>query len=163
MIKDIREPESWEFNPDRPYVPIFHDGELVGYCQPFYAREIVESLNEQDTLRKALRISCSDLIRKLGGDPSKLDDLVQKYITKAQRPKSGPRAVAAMLIDRQKDLRVSPQEFVKFCDTYKVSSQQLRALAEGKDIERKYIEPLSRILGITPAAVTDVLYGDREK
>ena len=163
MIRDIREPDSWEFNPDRPYVPVLHDGQLVGYCQPFYAREIVESLNEQETLRKALRIACSDLIRKLGGDRNKLDDLVNRYIAKAERPKFGPRAIAAMLIDRQKDLRVSPQEFVKFCDTYKVSTQQLRDLAEGKDIDRKYIEPLARILGITAAEVMEVLQGNRDK
>ena len=68
-----------------------------------------------------------------------------------------------MLIDRQKDLRVSPQEFVKFCDTYKVSPQQLRDLAEGKDIDRKYIEPLARILGITAAEVMEVLQGNRDK
>ena len=161
-MTQVKEPPPWEFHPDRPYVPIFHEGELVAYCQPVYAQKIVEVLNEQETLRKAIRIACADLIRKTGGDRSQVENLVKKYIARAERPKFGPRAIAAMLIDRQKDLQVSPKEFLKFCDSYKISAQQLKEIAEGKEIGSSSIEPLARILGITAAEVMEVLNGNPE-
>lgn len=156
----IQESLSWEFQPEQPHLPIYREGELVGYCHPFYAREIVEAMNDRDKLRKALRIACLDLLRAKGGNPAKVGELMEKYLAKTERPKSGPRAIAVMLVDRQKELKLSPQEFLKFCDTYKVSSQNLNDLAAGKSVDSNLINPLARILGISAADVKEVLNGN---
>lgn len=156
----IQESLSWEFDPERPHLPIYREGELVGYCHPFYAREIVEAMNDRDKFRKALRMACADLLRAKGGNPAKLEEMIEKYLSKTERPKSGPRAIAAMLLDRKKELQLSPQEFLKFCDTYKVSSQHLNDLAAGKAVNPNLINPLARILGISGSEVKEVLNGN---
>lgn len=149
----IQESFSWEFNPDRPHLPFYREGELVGYCHPDYVQEIVEAMNEQDKWRKALRIACLDILRAKGSDPRKVEELMEKYLAKTERPKSGPRAIALMLLDRQKELQLSTQEFLKFCDTYKVSAQDIKDLAMGKDLEPNLINPIARILGVSAAEV----------
>lgn len=153
--------ENWELGID-VYVPILYQGSLAGFCSPEYSEEIVETLNQERRIRKALRIACLDLLRQAGADTSKVDALVKKYMSLAERPKYGPRAIAFLLRERQQDLRVSTQEFVKFCDTFKVSPKQLQSIFAGKSIDPNLISPISRILGKTNAEVEEVLYGTKE-
>jgi hypothetical protein len=145
------------------YVPILYQGSLAGFCSPEYSEEIVQTLNQEERLRKALRIACLDLLRQVGADTSKVDALMKKYMSLAERPKYGPRAVAFLLRERQQDLQVSTQEFVKFCDTFKVSPQQLQSIFAGKSIEPTLMAPIARILGKTTAEVEAVLYGSNEE
>lgn len=149
---------KWELGID-VYVPILYQGSLAGFCSPEYSEEIVQTLNQEERLRKALRIACLDLLRQVGADPSKVDALMKKYMSLAERPKYGPRAIAFLLRERQQDLQVSTQEFVKFCDTFKVSPQELQSIFAGKSIDPSLIAPIARILGKTTAEVEEVLYG----
>jgi hypothetical protein len=153
---------KWELGID-VYVPILYQGSLAGFCSPEYSEEIVQTLNQEERLRKALRIACLDLLRQVGADTSKVDALMKKYMSLAERPKYGPRAVAFLLRERQQDLQVSTQEFVKFCDTFKVSPQQLQSIFAGKSIEPTLMAPIARILGKTTAEVEAVLYGSNEE
>lgn len=153
---------KWELGID-VYVPILYQGSLAGFCSPEYSEEMVQTLNQEERLRKALRIACLELLRKAGADTSKVDALMKKYMSLAERPKYGPRAVAFLLRERQQDLRVSTQEFVKFCDTFKVSPQQLQSIFAGKSIEPSLIAPIARILGKTTGEVEEVLYGSNEE
>ncbi|MBO9998278.1 MAG: hypothetical protein J7641_04590 [Cyanobacteria bacterium SID2] len=155
----LNEPLPWEIDPEKAYVPLFCEGDLVGYCNPEYATELVDVMNEQEKLLKALHLACSDFIRKTKGDPQQVEELVQKYIQRAERPKSGPRAIALLLAERQKQLGVSPQEFLKFCDTYRVASQDIKNMCAGREVPPDLIAPLARILGITVEQVQDVLDG----
>ncbi|MGC9505006.1 hypothetical protein [Baaleninema sp.] len=155
----LNEPLPWEIDANKPLVPVFCEGDLVGYCEPEYANEILDVMNEQDKLLKALRMACSDLVRKRKGDPAEVEELVQKYIQRAERPKSGPRAIALLLAERQKQLGVSPQEFLKFCDTYRVSSEDIKNMCAGREVPHDLIAPLARILGTTVEQVQDILDG----
>lgn len=152
---------SWELGHDL-YVPILYQGSLAGFCSPEYSEEIIEILNQEERLRKALRIACLDLLRQAGADSSKVDALMKKYMSLAERPKFGPRAIAFLLRERQQDLQVSTQEFVKFCDTFKLSPKQLQSIFAGKSVEPSLISPIARILGKTNAEVEEVLYGTPE-
>lgn len=156
----IQESLSWEYQPEQPHIPIYREGELVGYCHPDCAQEIVEAMNDRDKLRKALRIACLDILRAKKGNSTQVEELMEKYLAKTERPKSGPRAIAMMLIDRQKELQLSTQEFIKFCDTYKVSAQDIKDLATAKDIDPNLINPLARILGVSATEVKKVLTGN---
>ncbi|NJK27397.1 MAG: hypothetical protein HC925_00815 [Coleofasciculaceae cyanobacterium SM2_3_26] len=158
-MNPVTEPVAWEVALEQQYVPLLHEGNMVGFCTPTYAKEIAEALNEEDRVRKALRMACLDLLRRVGGDTSRVGELMERYIERAQRPKFGPRAIAAMLSDRQRDLQLSNQEFVKFCDTYKVSPRELKSIYAGENIDRRLIAPIARILGIAPADVLDILEG----
>ncbi|WP_017660916.1 hypothetical protein [Baaleninema simplex] len=155
----LNEPLPWEIDASKPLVPVFCEGDCVGYCEPEYANEILEVMNEQEKLLKALRMACGDLVRKRKGDPEEVEELVQKYIQRAERPKSGPRAIALLLAERQKQLGVSPQEFLKFCDTYRVSSQDIKNMCAGREVPTDLIAPLARILGTTVEQVQDILDG----
>jgi hypothetical protein len=66
-----------------------------------------------------LKIACLDLLQKTGGDTSKVNSLIKKYIKLSERPKYGSRAIALLLKERQKELDLSDAEFTKFCDTFK--------------------------------------------
>ncbi len=153
--------DSWECGMGF-YIPILHQGELIGYCKPEYAEEIVEILNDEERVQKALRLACLDLIRKAGGKRSKVDDLVKKYMTLAKRPKYGPRAIALLLRERQDQLKVSAPEFIKFCDIHKVSPEDLKNIYAGKPIEPGLIAPIARILGKTSTEVQTILEGNLE-
>ncbi len=142
-------PLIWEYYPDDPYVPITHEGTVAGFCRPEFAVRIVEVLNDEEKLRKALRIACVDIIRRTGGDLTKVDELVSRYIARAERPKYGTRAIAALLRDRQQELDVSEQEFVKFCDSYRLSIKELKNIYAGEEIYDSMLGPLARILGTT--------------
>jgi len=150
--------DSWECGMGF-YIPILHEGELIGYCKPEYAEQIVEVLNDEERVQKALRLACLDIIRKAGGKRSKVDDLVKKYMTLAKRPKYGPRAIALLLRERQEQLKVSAPEFIKFCDIHKISPEDLKNIYAGKPIEPDLIAPIARILGKTSTEVQSILEG----
>ena len=153
--------DSWECGMGF-YIPILHQGELIGYCKPDYAEEIVEILNEEQRLEKALRLACLDLIRKAGGKRSKVDDLMKKYMERAKRPKYGPRAIAILLRERQEQLRVSAPEFIKFCDIHKISPEDLKDISAGKAIDPSLIAPIARIVGKTSTEIKAILEGPLE-
>ncbi|MEB3343551.1 hypothetical protein [Okeania sp.] len=144
------------------YVPILNQGELVGICKPEYAEEILEVMNEQERLRKALRLACLDLLRRVGGKRTRVNDLMQKYIALAERPKYGPRAIALLLRERQDQLQVSGHEFIKFCDIHKISPEELKDIYAGKPVDNTLIAPIARILGKTNIEVQEILDGPNE-
>lgn len=154
--------DSWECGMGF-YIPILYEGELIGYCKPEYAEEIVETLNEEQRMQKALRLACLDLIRKAGGKRIKVDELMKKYMVLAKRPRYGPRAIALLLRERQEQLQVSAPEFIKFCDIHKISPEDLKNIYAGKAIEPSLISPIARILGKTLAEVQAILKGPSEE
>ena len=52
----------------------------MGFFKPEYASEIIKILNEEEVLKKALKMACTDLIKKIGGDTRKVNFLMEKYI-----------------------------------------------------------------------------------
>ncbi len=140
---------AWTSDPQASFVPIFYDGAIVGFGKADMAGKMTELLNAQEKMYKALRLSCLDYIRKSGGDTSRVEELMRKYIARAERPKYGSRAVAAILRDRQIELNVSDREFVRFCETYKLSLQELKEIYAGEEIIDSQLGPISRILGMS--------------
>lgn len=143
----INQPPAWQCDPNNPYVPIRLEGEVVGFCRPDQATQIVESLNYEKKLRQALLLACEDLIRRAGGSTLNAPDLVQQYLRKVERPKTGAAAIAALLQDRQNELDLSDEEFAKFCDSYRISRVELRSIFAGGEIASTQLGSLSRILG----------------
>lgn len=142
-------PQSWTSNINEQYLPIAHLGEVVGFCKSNYAARLLETLNDDETLRKALQLACYDLVARSGGSSSQVNDLVQQYLIKAARPKQGVGAIALLLHERQEELDLTDDEFAKFCDTFRLSRQELAAIYGGQEVDSKHLTPLSRILGIT--------------
>lgn len=136
----------WQFDPYDSYSPITYEGIGVGFCKLDFADRIVEVLNEDEKLRQALKMACSDLIRQSGGDPNQVDELVKKYIEKTEHPKYGSGAIAYLLRDRQEELDMSDREFSRFCESYKLSPQELKDIYEGKDVSNSQLGVLARIL-----------------
>ena len=150
------EPLDWQLETNNPYIPVYHQGNLVGFFKPEYASEIIKFLNEEEVLKKALKMACTDLIKKLGGDPRKVYYLMDKYIKTSERPKHGIRAIAVLLQDRQKELDLSNQEFTKFCDTFKLSPTELNNIYAGQAFDDSLLAPLSRILGMGKERLVEV-------
>ena len=155
-------PLDWHFESHEPYIPIYHKGDLVGFFKPEYASEIIKFLNEEEVLKKALKMACTDLIKKLGGDTRKVYYLMEKYVKTSERPKHGIRAIAVLLHDRQKELDLSNQEFTKFCDTFKLSPTELNNIYAGEAFDDSLLAPLSRILGIAKEQLLKVRDGSEE-
>ncbi|MBE9003650.1 hypothetical protein IQ259_01050 [Fortiea sp. LEGE XX443] len=153
------EPSDWQFDPDAAYLPIYHKGSLVGFFKQEYTSEIIQFLNEEEVLKKALKKACGDLLKKTGGDTSKVNYLVQKYIKVSERPKYGTRAIALLLQERQKELDLNNQEFTKFCDTFKISPTELNSIYAGEAIDDNLLAPISRVLGISKERVQEVRDG----
>lgn len=160
------QPLRLQFHPDLSYIAISSDEEDVGFCTPEFAAKIVETLNEDEklhedneTLNKALQLACLDLIKKSGGNPANVNRLMRKYMESAKRPQHGTRAIAFLLRDRQEQLDISPQEFVKFCDSYKLSPKELKDIFKGLDVDDEQLKPLSRILGMSIKELMDVRDG----
>lgn len=160
------QPLRLQFHPDSSYIAISSDEVDVGFCTPEFAAKIVETLNEDEklhedneTLNKALKMACLDLIKKSGGNPAQVDRLIRKYMENAKRPQHGPRAIAYLLRDRQEQLDISVQEFIKFCDSYKLSPKELKAILNGKDVADEQLRPISRILGTSVQELMEVRDG----
>ncbi|MEH2058738.1 MAG: hypothetical protein V7K97_21810 [Nostoc sp.] len=156
------EPLDWHFESNEPYIPVYHKGDLVGFFKPEYASEIIKFLNEEEVLKKALKMACTDLIKKLGGDTRKVYYVMEKYIKTSERPKYGARAIAVLLQDRQKELDLSNQEFAKFCDTFKLSPTELNNIYAGEPFDDSLLAPLSRILGMAKERLLEVRDGCEE-
>ncbi|AFY43184.1 hypothetical protein [Nostoc sp. PCC 7107] len=153
------EPSDWQSDPETSYIPIYHKGSLVGFFKQEYVNEILYFLNEEEVLKKALKKACGDLLKKTGGDTSKVNYLVQKYIKVSERPKYGTRAIALLLQERQKELDLNNQEFAKFCDTFKISPTELNNIYAGEAIDDNLLAPISRVLGISKERVQEVRDG----
>ncbi|MBH8576478.1 hypothetical protein I8752_26510 [Nostocaceae cyanobacterium CENA369] len=156
------EPLSWQLESNVAYVPIYHKGNLVGFFKQEYASGIIKFLNEDEILKKALKKACTDLLIKTGNDPSKVNYLIQKYIQISERPKYGTRAIALLLNERQKELDLSNQEFIKFCDTFKLSPTELNNIYAGETVDDSLLMPLVRILGITKERLLEVRDGSED-
>lgn len=150
----------------RSYMAIAYDGVEVGFCTPEFSSQIVEVFNreerlyeENDILRKALQRACLDLINKAGGDPKQVSVLIRQYMDSVKRPEHGTRAIAYLLRDRQTQLDMGDREFVRFCDSYRLSPEELRDIFNGKDISDTQIKNISRILGRTIQELTEIRDG----
>ncbi|MBW4650839.1 MAG: hypothetical protein KME06_19420 [Kastovskya adunca ATA6-11-RM4] len=153
-------PLDWETNPKSSYIPILYQGEIVGFCKPKHASRIVEALNEDEKLRKALKLACLDLLDEINGDITQAEALMKKYMKVVSRPKYGTAAIAALLRDRQKELDLSDQEFFSFCDSYRLYSKQLGKIFAGTPVEDDLLLPLSRILGLSIDRIISIRDGN---
>jgi hypothetical protein len=150
----------WECSTQSAYMPLSFEGEVVGFCRPDCATEITRSLNEAEMLQKALQLACYDLVARSGGSSESVGELMQRYLTKAERPLKGSALIAVLLKDRQIDLDLTDDEFAKFCDSYRLSRVELQEIYHGEEIESHQLIPLSRILGKTVDEVIEAWKGD---
>ncbi|MCW6036149.1 hypothetical protein K4A83_07670 [Spirulina subsalsa FACHB-351] len=165
-MKQTNQPLHLEFNSDRTYIAIVYEDQEVGFCTPEIAARIVETLNEDeqlhednDTLTKALQMACLDLIRRTGGNPARVNKLMERYLENAKRPEHGTRAIAFLLRDRQRELDVSDKEFIFFCNSYRLSPQELRDIYRGKDITDEQIKVIARIVGKSAQELIEIRDG----
>ncbi len=150
----------WECSAKSAYVPLSHEGAIVGFCDPKYATAIAKGLNETDLLQKALQMACYDLIARTGGSSDSVAELVQQYRSKAERSPQGSALIALLLRERQIDLDLTNDEFAKFCDSYRLSRAELREIYQGEEVESHQLIPLARILGKTVDQVIEAWKGD---
>lgn len=139
---------SWQFDSKDLYVPIMYDGAVMGYGKPKFAARVVEALNEEEKLKRAIKLICRDLLTYSGGDIRQTDELIKQYLMKAERPKTGPGAIAVLLRDRQAQLDVNDQEFTRFCDSYKLPRAAMNNIYAGEKLPDNLLIPLSRVLGM---------------
>ncbi|HBB30636.1 MAG TPA: hypothetical protein DDZ80_24215 [Cyanobacteria bacterium UBA8803] len=148
------QPLRLQLNHYRSYIAISYEDIEVGFCTPEFAAKIVETFNEHEklheeneTIYKALKMACLDLLRQAGGNVNQLNKRMKHYMDSAKRPDHGTRAIALLLRERQQELDVSNREFVRFCYSYKLTPQELKDIFEGKDVADNQLRSLSRILG----------------
>ena len=156
------EPLDWEVNEEKQLLPIYYQGDIVGFLQPEYARRVVRFFNEDIRQSKALEKACRDLIIERGGDLGEVQDLARSYRSLAERPKFGTKAIALLLRERQKELDINRKDFIRFCDSYKLSVDKLKNIYLGQEIHDSYLIPLARILGKTLEEVKAVRDGSLE-
>lgn len=154
------QPPVWQFDSKDMYVPITYDGKVVGFGKPKFATRVVEVFNEEDKLRKALEMACRDLLNQTGHQ-TQVEELIQTYLAKVERPKAGTGAIAALLRDRQAALDVSDQEFARFCDTYRLSRSALNNIYAGEKINDTLLTPIARILGMSVEELIAVRDGSK--
>ena len=155
----LNNPQPWSSNPSDAYLPLLHEGRAIGFCKPAYLKQIVDLLNEEDRMRKALYLACRDLLNRSGDETATVNDLVQHYLTQAERPKRGTGAIALLLKERQEELDLTNEEFARFCDTFRLSPEQLRGIYAGVDLEHSQINPIARILGISVDEIIEIWRG----
>ncbi|MBE9127742.1 MULTISPECIES: hypothetical protein [unclassified Coleofasciculus] len=148
------QPLRLHLNHYRSYIAISYEDMEVGFCTPEFAAKIVETFNEHErlledneTVNKAFKLACLELLRQTGVNANQLNRRMKDYLDKAKRPEHGTRALAFMLRERQQELDVSNREFARFCYSYKLSPQELKGVFEGKDIPDSQLKALARILG----------------
>lgn len=157
------EPLNWQLSANETYLPVNYKGELAGFLKQEFADELIKFLNEDEILKKALKIACIELIQKSGGETSQVKDMMKKYIRMSEQPKYGTRAVAALLRKRQQELDLSSQEFAKFCYTFKLSPVELNNIYAGEPVDDSLLAPLSRILGISKTELVEVRDGSEKE
>jgi hypothetical protein len=155
----MQSPRPWQFEPHDPFIPLSFEGKLVAYCHPNHAKRITEILNENDKMQKAMKLACYDLVSRSGGNSDSANELMQQYLNRVSRPTQGTALIALLLKERQQDLDLTTEEFAKFCDSYRLSRDELKAIYRGVDIDNNQLSPLSRILGITVDEVIDAWGG----
>ncbi len=153
------QPLSWEFDPYDPYFPITYEGVGVGFCKLDFAVRIADILNEDGKLRKALQMACLDLLKQSGGNPERVQELVKNYLEKTERPKQGTGAIACLLRDRQEELDMSDKDFASFCDSYKLSPEELKHIYDGKEVTNRQLGVLTRILRKSMGGLTEIRDG----
>ncbi|NJR49136.1 MAG: hypothetical protein HC780_05770 [Leptolyngbyaceae cyanobacterium CSU_1_3] len=139
----------WQFDAQATYTPISFEGTIVGFCKADAVKQVVSTLNNAEKLQKALALACYDLIAREGGNTDSVGELAQQYLNKIGRPLHGTALIALLLKERQAELDLSPDEFAKFCDSYRLSRLELRQIYNGEEIESQQLSPLARILGKT--------------
>lgn len=156
----------FQLNPYRAYIPISYEEMEVGLCTPEFADRILEIFNdyerlqeENETLSRALKMACLDMIKQLGGNALHIDRRMRQYLENAKRPEHGTRAIAFLLRERQQELKVNNRDFVRFCNSYKLTPQELKDIFNGKDISDYQLKSLSRILGKSVEELTEVRDG----
>lgn len=155
-------PVEWQIKVHDFYVPLTYQGNTVGLIDPRYVKGIANILNGEESLKKALRLACQDLLQEWEGDPNdltQLKSLMKKYIAHTRKPKSGTPAIAALLKERQQELDIQQMEFVRFCDSYKLAPEDLKSIFDGKAIESRLFAPLCRILGKDTDELIAILEG----
>lgn len=150
----------WDLDARAAYVPVSHEGTIVGFCQPDYAASIVQQLNEVEKLEKALHLACYDLVARMGSSSDSVAELVKHYLSRVSRPVQGTALIALLLKERQQDLDLNNDEFAKFCDSYRLSRSELRDIYSGHEVESHQLIPLSRILGLSVDEVINAWKGD---
>lgn len=150
----------WESNAQAAYVPVLHEGTVVGFCQPDYAPKIVRHLNEVEQLKKALHLACYELTARMGRSSESVNDLVESFLVKVSRPVRGVALIALLLRERQVELDLNDDEFAKFCDSYRLSHEELIAIYNEEEVDRHQLIPLSRILGRSVDEVINAWQGD---
>lgn len=156
------QPTAWQFDAKDTYVPITHNGAVVGFCKPGYAAQIAAAMNQDHKFRQALYLACYDLVSRSGGHNSQIDGLMQKYLAKTEPPKQGTALIAVLLKHRQAELDLNDDEFARFCDSYRLSYGELKNIWVGKDIEQRQLGPLARILGQSIDEVIEAWKGPDE-
>jgi hypothetical protein len=156
---ELSEPQPWQYSSAEVYFPITYEDEIVGFCKPDFAARIVKALNDDEKLHRALWLACQDLVRRSNGRSGPVDDLMQEYLAKSDRSKTGVAAIAALLRYRQQELDVSDREFLRFCDSYRLSKEKVQAIYEGEDIDNSLLIPLSRVLGRSVDDLLELLEG----
>jgi hypothetical protein len=154
------QPLPWQFNSNHVYVPITYDNEVVGFCKPEYAPQITEVMNDEQKVRRALKLACAALSKQSNGQLGTTDALVEEYLERAAVPRSGTRAIALLLKNRQEELGVTEKEFIRFCDSYRLSPEKLQEIYGGDaKIESTLLAPLARILGQSLEEVVQIIEG----
>ncbi|TAD74165.1 MAG: hypothetical protein EA001_15770 [Oscillatoriales cyanobacterium] len=155
-----------KLGPQRSYSTLIIDGQEVGWCTVEFADRLSESFGRDaqsdatnTILRRAFKRVCTDLLAKMGGNPHQLGQLMQRYLEAVMRPDTGPRAIAYLLRDRQTSLGMSNQEFVQFCDSYRLSPPELKEIYDGRPISDAQLKNISRIVGRTAQELADIRDG----
>jgi hypothetical protein len=156
-MKLPEEPQPWQFSSAECFVPITYEDEIIGLCKPDFAVRIVKALNEDEKLYKALWLACDDLIRRSGGKSGPVDELMNEYLAKTERPQTGIAAIVSLLRQRQQELDVGDKEFFRFCDSYRLPREKLQAIYDGDEIDSSMLTPLARILGRSVDDLLEVL------
>lgn len=152
--------KAWEIHQDEQFTAVFHHQKLVGLITPSYAEKLIKLLNTEESAANALRLACEELLPVNQRSPENIRVLMGEFIKKTRRPKAGPLAVAMLLQERQKSLDLTNQEFLRFCDSYKLPPAQLKSIYTGKEVPFDWLPALARILGISSDAVMNVITGE---
>ncbi len=165
-MTDSNQPLRLHFNSNNAYIEILYGDIQVGFCKPEFAAKLMESLNkdrelqeENQKLNKALQIACWDLMMMYGGKPTQVNQLIMRYLDKAKRPEHGTRAIAMLLLDRQKGMKMSNREFAIFCNSHKLPPKELMDIFMEKDVSDRQLGPISRIVGKTIQELMEIRDG----
>ncbi|MGB3518455.1 MAG: hypothetical protein WBA43_18505 [Elainellaceae cyanobacterium] len=154
------EPLPWQSNVNETFIPLMFNREVVGFCKPEYAAKLAHVMNDEQKARKALYLVCADFVKRSQGRVGNVDELVEEYLERAAIPRTGARAIALLLKNRQEELGVTDKEFVTFCDSYRLSPEKLKDIYSGQGtIESTLFAPIARVLGQSVEEVVQIIQG----